>query len=114
MTRSAAPDFRSAVIWGPPFELNFTLFPVAFSNIGSSVPNTPGRGPPPATTVISAACAGAPATSALKQPAIVMAMSLNQAFMTTSMDEGLHSAVVRQRTLLEGRIKKSGNSSGGV
>jgi hypothetical protein len=49
-----------------------------------SVPKTSGSGPPPATTVISAACVGAPATSALKQLAIAMTMNFGQAFMTTS------------------------------
>jgi hypothetical protein len=70
------------VIAGPPLKLIFTLFPVALSNIGTSVPMTSGSGPPPATTVISAAFALL-AKGALKQPAIAAATNLDHAFMTT-------------------------------
>src|SRR5580704_9949372 len=84
MTRSTAPCLRSAVIAGAPLKLIFTLFPVALSNIGTSVPMTSGSGPAPATTVISAAFAAAPATSAPRQPAIAAAANLDHAFMTIS------------------------------
>jgi hypothetical protein len=63
-------------------KLIFTLFPVALSNIGTSVPMTSGSGPPPATTLISAAFALL-AKSALKQPATAAATNLDHAFMTT-------------------------------
>jgi hypothetical protein len=57
---------------------------------------TSGSGPPPATTVISAARAGAPATSALKQPAIVTTMNFDQVFMTTA----LHDCFCRARATI--------------
>jgi hypothetical protein len=70
-------------------KLIFTLLPVALSNIGISVPRTSGSGPPPATTVISAAFAAVPATSALKHPAIVTTANFDLALMTTSLDDAL-------------------------
>src|SRR5262252_1325874 len=87
-TRSAAPCLTSAVIAGPPLKLIFTLFPVALSNIGTSVPKTSGSGPPLATTMISAAFAATPAATAFKQAAIVTATILEYAFMTTSLHNG--------------------------
>ncbi len=68
MTRSGKPCLMSSTIAGSPLKLIFTLLPVAFSNIGISVPSTSGSGPPLATTVISAALAAAPSDERAQRP----------------------------------------------
>ena len=85
MTRSKlTPCLRSAKIWGTPWNLIVTLFPLARSNIGMSAPITTGMGPAVLTTVISPAIAPLAATSAHKQPAVADAAILDHVLMMSS------------------------------
>src|SRR5437016_2235663 len=79
--RSTTPCLTSALIAGWALKLIFTLCPLAFSNIGTSVPMTSGSGPPLAATVISAAFAAA---AAIMQAAVNVTI-FDQTFIASSL-----------------------------